>query len=221
MGHRSVVVVAGGERASPLAPLALPANAVVIAADSGVDHAYAMGLCIDVAIGDFDSISQEGLARAESDGVRIERHPAAKDLTDLELALDEALRVGADELVVLGIGGGRLDHLTANLLLLASPKFAACRITALDGPVRVHVVHGGHPATVLPGEVGELLTLLPIGSAASGITTEGLRYPLRREVLAPGTSRGVSNVVDASPPSVQLEAGTLLAIFPGQGDNDA
>lgn len=220
MGHRSVVVVAGGELPSR-APAALPRDALVIAADSGVDHAHALGLHVDVAVGDFDSISAGGLARAKAEGARIERHPAEKDKTDLELALDEAIRVGASEIVVLGIGGGRLDHLLANLLLLATPKFSGCRVTAYDGRVRVHVAHGGAGPTPLPGAVGEILTLLPIGGEAWGIVTEGLRYPLRNGLLASGTSRGVSNVVETTPASVQLEAGTLLAVFPGQGEPDA
>jgi thiamine pyrophosphokinase len=220
VGHRSVVVVAGGSRAST-PPAAVPTDALVIAADSGVDHAYAIGLHVDVAIGDFDSISAAGLQRVAAEGARIERHPAAKDKTDLELALDEAVRLGATDIAVLGVGGGRLDHLLANVLLLAAPSLAGCRITAFDGPARVHVVHGGQPATELPAEVGELLTLLPAGGPVSGITTTGLRYPLRHEPLTTGTSRGVSNVVDATPTTVQLETGTLLAIFPGQGDIDA
>jgi thiamine pyrophosphokinase len=220
VGHRSVVVVAGGERASRT-PADVAPDALVIAADSGVDHAYAIGLHVDVAIGDFDSISAEGMARAEAEGVRIERHPSAKDKTDLELALDEALRLGATDIVVLGVGGGRLDHLMANVLLMASPKFATCRLSASDGAVRVYVVHGGEPAVVLRGAVGDLVTLLPVGGPASGITTQGLRYPLRGDSLSPGTSRGVSNVVDAIPATVQLDDGVLLAVLPGQGEDDA
>lgn len=218
MGHRSVVVVAGGSRAAE-APAGLAPDSIVVAADSGVDHAYAIGLRVDVAIGDFDSISAAGLERAESEGARIERHPAAKDKTDLELALDEAERLGATEITVLGVGGGRLDHLLANVLLLASRAYRDCRITAIDGLARVHVVHGGQAAMELPADPGELLTLLPVGGAADGITTSGLRYPLRHEALTSGTSRGVSNIVETAPPTVQLDAGTLLAIFPGQGDS--
>jgi thiamine pyrophosphokinase len=194
-----------------------PPDVLVVAADSGVDFAYEMGWRVDVAIGDFDSITAEGLARATAEGARIERHPAAKDQTDLELALGEAVRLGASDVIVLGVGGGRVDHLLANLLVLTSPRFAPCRITALDGMARVHVVRAQEPATVLIGEVGEVVTLLPVGGDASGISTEGLLYPLRGESLPPGSSRGVSNVVAAVPASVQLEAGSLLAVFPGQG----
>jgi thiamine pyrophosphokinase len=131
------------------------------------------------------------------------------------------VRLGAADIAVLGVGGGRLDHLLANVLLLAASTFAECRITAFDGAARVHVVHGGQAPTLFSAEAGELLTLLPVGGPASGITTTGLRFPLRDESLPSGTSRGVSNVVDAAPATVQLATGTLLAVFPGQGDIDA
>ena len=82
-----VVVVAAGAR-GPLPDLD---GAFVVAADGGADAALALGLHVDLAIGDFDSISAAGLAALERAGTRIERHPAAKDATDLELALDAAL----------------------------------------------------------------------------------------------------------------------------------
>jgi len=61
-----------------------------------------------------------------------------------------------------------------------------------------------------------LLTLLAVGGEARGITTSGLRYPLDDEPLAAGTSRGVSNVVESTPVTIELEDGTLLAVFPGR-----
>lgn len=210
-----VIVVAGGDRDLDAVPEGW-ADALVIGADSGVDFASALGLRIDVAVGDFDSVSREGLERAEAAGARIERHPNEKDETDLELALDDAVRAGATDVLVLGIGGGRLDHLLANVLLLASPRFAPCRIEARTGPARVHVIRGGEPATELRGAVGELLTLLAVGGPAVGITTRGLAYALAGESLPESTSRGVSNVVESTPATVELEDGALLAVFPGR-----
>ena len=209
------IVVAGGDRDLDAVPAGW-SDALIIGADSGVDFAHALGLHVDVAVGDFDSVTADGLARAEADGARIDRHPNEKDETDLELALDEVVRSGATDVLVLGVGGGRLDHLLANLLLLASPRFAPCRVEARAGPARAHVVRGGDAATELPGEIGELLTLLAIGGPASGITTHGLVYPLKGEALPESTSRGVSNVVESTPATVELEDGTLLAIFPGR-----
>ncbi len=66
----------------------------------------------------------------------------------------------------------------------------------------------------LRGAPGELLTLVPLGGAADGVTTDGLEYPLRGETLAPGTTRGVSNVFLETEARVTLERGVLLAIRP-------
>ena len=209
------IVVAGGDRDLDSLPAAW-SGALVIGADSGVDFALALGLKVDVAVGDMDSVSPEGLRRAESEGARVDRHPAEKDKTDLELALDSARDAGATDVLVVGIGGGRLDHFLANVLLLASTNWAPCRITAIGGAARLHVLRGGPPAAVLDAEVGELVTLLAVGGEATGITTSGLRYPLHREPLAAGTSRGVSNVVESTPVAIELEDGTLFAVFPGR-----
>lgn len=64
----------------------------------------------------------------------------------------------------------------------------------------------------LGGAVGDLVSLLPVGGDAAGVSTNGLRWPLDRETLAIGRSRGLSNVVDAAPASVSLESGVLLVI---------
>src|SRR4051812_18336087 len=167
------IVVVGGDAPDPetVAVLTVADGAVVIAADSGVDHALAAGLRVDVAIGDFDSVSMEGLDAVVAAGARVERHPAAKDHTDLELALDEALATGAADIIVLGGDGGRRDHLFANVLVLASPRYASCRISAHLGRSRVHVLHGGSGALSLEGEIGELVSLLPMHGPADGIRT--------------------------------------------------
>ena len=66
----------------------------------------------------------------------------------------------------------------------------------------------------LTGEPGDLCTLLPIGGAAVGVRTKGLRFPLDHETLEPGSTRGVSNEFLAIRATVSLDAGTLVAILP-------
>ena len=212
MSNEVVAVVSGGEAPSRTAAAAVPAGATVIAADRGLEHARALGLQVDVAVGDFDSASPEAVAAAERAGVRIERHAAEKDETDLELALDAAIALGAARIVVLAGRGGRLDHELSSLLLLCSAKYASAQIDALVGEERVHVVRD---ARELEGVPGELLTLLPVHGAAEGVRTDGLAYPLRGETLDAGSTRGVSNVFVEPTARVALERGVLLAIRSG------
>jgi thiamine pyrophosphokinase len=202
-----VVVVASG----PGPDVAVPDGGTVIAADGGLDRAAALGLEVDVLVGDLDSVSSAALARAESAGTRIVRHPVAKDATDLELALDEALALGARRVLVIASAGGRLDHLAASLLLLGAERYAELELDALVGEALVHVLRS---ARTLRGTPGELLTLLPLGGGAEGVTTSGLEYPLAGETLGPGSTRGVSNVFTAAEARVTLAEGVLLAIRP-------
>lgn len=212
----NVVVVAGGGAVPAEAAARLPAGAPVVAADSGVDAALALGLHVDVVVGDLDSASPEAVAAAEAAGARVVRHPAEKDATDLALALEEAKAIAAPGagLVVVGVDGGRLDHLLAGVLALADAAHAGHPVRAHLGPATLHVVHGPGEA-VLDHPPGTLATLVPVGGAADGVRTDGLRYPLRGERLPAGTTRGVSNVVEAAPARVGVEAGTLLVVLPG------
>ena len=207
-----VVVVSGGAPPRPDAALAVPLGAPVIAADGGLEHARALGLDVTTVIGDFDSVSREALAAAEADGVRLVRHPAEKDATDLELALDEALGRSPDRIVLLAGERGRLDHFLATLLLLGSPRYADVLVDAEIGPAHVRVIRGERD---LDGEPGELVTLLALHGAASGVRTDGLVYPLAGETLEPGSSRGVSNVFVGDTARVSVEHGVVLAVRPG------
>ena len=204
----TVVVVAAGARG----PLPNADGAFVVAADGGADAALELGLRVDLAIGDFDSIGDDALTALEHAGTRIERHSTTKDATDLELALDAALAADPRRILVVGSAGGRLDHLLSSLELLASPRYADVELDAQLGDVRVHVIRR---ARALAGTPGELVSLHALHGAAHGVTTEGLEYPLAGETLEPGSSRGVSNLFTESEARVSLESGVLLAVRPG------
>jgi thiamine pyrophosphokinase len=209
----TIVIFAGGGR--PLARRARAessAASFVIAADSGADHALAFEVSVDLAVGDFDSISADGLAELERVGARLERYPRDKDATDLELALAAAAARQPRRIVVLGGTAGRLDHLLGGLSLLGAEPRWALEIDALFGPATVHVVHDER---LLSGRAGELVSLFALNGPAHGVVTDGLVYPLHGETLAPGSTRGVSNVFAATEARVALTSGVLLVVRPG------
>ncbi len=92
-----VLVFAGGDRCRPEDLDGLPADALVVAADSGAEHAVALGWSVDVLVGDLDSIGPELAARLEAAGTRVLRHPEAKDQTDLALTAFRRLFDHVDE----------------------------------------------------------------------------------------------------------------------------
>jgi thiamine pyrophosphokinase len=216
--HSSVFVLFAGSRAVAAALRdRLPVGAAVIAADSGLQVAGALGLHVDLLVGDLDSADPALVNAAIANGTTVERHPAEKDATDLELAFAAALARGARRIVVIDGGGDRLDHLLGNIALLGSAVFAGVEVEAYTGSSRIAVARGGEASVPINGPPGSLVTLLPVGGPAQGIVTDGLRYPLHDEELAPGTTRGVSNELVGDSGAVRLQVGTLLVVQPFGG----
>ncbi len=191
---------------------------LVVAADGGWDKARLLGITPDLLVGDADSLPEARFDELAAQGVPIERSPVAKDESDAELALRAALMRGATHVSVLGaLGGARFDHAMANVCLLDLPDPDDAQVDLLDGTTRVRLLRapaadGAALDCALDGATGDLVTLLPLGMAAVGVTTSGLQYPLRDETLALGPARGLSNVRIAAHASVQLRRGRLLVI---------
>lgn len=205
------VVVADGDPAPADAGIAAGAD-LLIAADGGAGWLEAIECRPDILVGDLDSVEAATVERLAAAGTEVIRHPVDKDASDTELAITEALQRGADEVVVLGaLGGSRLDHELANLLLLADPALPDAAVRIVQGSTTVRVVRGPG-SLVLSAPVGSSVTLLPIGGDAAAVSTTGLRYALESYPLAMGRSRGLSNVIVAAPASVRLAAGTLLVV---------
>jgi thiamine pyrophosphokinase len=185
---------------------------LVVGADGGAQAARSLGLALDVVVGDGDSLAADELRGLRAAGVEIEAWPASKDASDLELAVDRALRADPRRIVLLGaFGGGRLDHLLANVWLLGLPALRGRDATALDSTARIRVLTGPGRAELV-GRSDDLVTLIPFGGDALGVTTDGLAYPLRDEPLPVGPSRGLSNVRTAPKAVVSIRAGRLLII---------
>jgi thiamine pyrophosphokinase len=204
------VIFAGGDPVEPGALPPLPDRRFVIAADSGLHSATALGVSVDLVVGDLDSAEPAVVAEALEAGASLEQHPADKDATDLELALEAALvRRLSPVLIAGGAGGDRIDHLIGNALVLAHPRFRPLRPEWWVEGARVSPVHD---RLVVEGGPGDLVTLLAVGGPAAGVTTEGLRWELDGETLDAGSTRGVSNQMTAASATISITDGILLAV---------
>jgi len=184
----------------------------LIAADGGARHCRALGLRPHVLIGDLDSVSPAELAALETSGTQVLRHPVRKDQTDLELALDLAIRDGADDILILAALGARWDHTLANVFLLARPGLGAARVRLADGRQTISLLRGpGHIS--LDGHPYDTVSLIPIGGDALGVTTTGLEYPLTDSTLKFGSTLGVSNALVEARATVALQEGLLVCVL--------
>jgi len=156
----------------------------------GARDALAAGVCPHVIIGDLDSLSPDEQARLEVGAgpasSHIVRFSPSKDETDLELALLYAVCEGVTEIVILAALGGRLDQTIANLLLLALPELRGLDVRIVAGTQTAFLIQGqggrdggdGGDERLIEGQPGDIVSLIPLGGDAVGVTAEGLEWPL-------------------------------------------
>jgi thiamine pyrophosphokinase len=212
------VVVIGGGALSTRAVDAVRNDAVVIAADSGLDHAVAAGLRPAALVGDLDSISASGRMWAYARGVDIDEHPMDKDATDTEIGIARALEVtGIRHLLVIGgvdgAGERRIDHQLATLLALGHHSLAELgSVRAVLGDTGFSMLHPGRHS-VLDVEPGQTFSLLALHGPCTGVTVTGARWPLDDASFAGTEARGVSNE-GSDRTEVTVATGVLTVVIP-------
>lgn len=217
------VVLAGGASSQSSAEQVVPRalrghgwadDAVVVAADSGLDLARRLGIVPTLVVGDFDSVSAEALSWATDLGIEQRRSSTDKDETDLDLALAAVVAAGVDRVIVLGGAGGRLDHLLGNLGAIARIG-AIVPTEAWLGAEYAAVVTDRWNA-VLPH--GATLSVLPVGGSAV-VSEAGVRWPLDHHLLSLGSTHGISNeAVGGAPVDVSVHDGIVLVVVPSAKD---
>ncbi len=205
------LIVAGGEPPGKelLRGLALKAR-MIIAADKGAQYCLDSGITPGLVVGDMDSLDQESAERLSGLGVAMKRVNADKDVTDTEIALDEAMGRGAKGVEILGAMGDRIDHTLANIHLLrkALRHGIAARITS--DTQQVFLVGSSETIT---GSKGRTVSFLPLTEQVEGITLRGFRYELEEASMEIGRPYGVSNVVTGDQAFIRVGTGILLAVL--------
>ncbi|OBZ17386.1 thiamine diphosphokinase [Bacillus sp. FJAT-26390] len=183
---------------------------LLIGADSGARFLIKQGFRPDVAIGDFDSVSEDELLEIrKNSGQTIACDPIDKNYTDTEMAVRLALDMHPRELVLLGALGTRFDHSLANVHLLALAVKQNVRATIIDNHNKISLVTD----KVTIEQLGyPNVSLLPLTMRVEGITLTGFQYPLTDAELTIGQSLGISNVLLSQTGKIKISDGHLLVI---------
>lgn len=188
------------------------AGSRAIAADSGMAHAHALNLEVELWVGDFDSASPDLMARYEH--VAREVYPQAKDASDSELAVDAAVRRGASDIVLVGGFGGQSDHALSHVMLavkLARQGFAAM---VTSGYEEAHPLIPGRCRLELPA--GSRLSVIAL-SDLGALSLAGVEWPLDKRDVGFGSTLILSNVA-LGRVDVSLASGQGLIIAYPAGD---
>lgn len=183
---------------------------LIIAADSGYNNASRLGVRPGLLLGDLDSIDRGALDPDELEHIEKIIVPSIKDDTDTQLAVDTALERGADEIIIIGGLGGRLDHTLSTVFLLEYIKDKGARGVITDGRNRVRIMESGEELTIKRGY--KYLSLVGLTDTCEGVSISGVFYPLKDAVLERKYAFAVSNEITADAAEISLSKGILLVI---------
>ena len=175
-----------------------------IAADAGLELCRSLGFEPDAVIGDFDSTDEP------KSGIECIRVPVEKDDTDTLLAVRMGLSRGCREFHLYGCTGGtRPDHTLANLQTLAFLCRRGARGFMYDKNHVYTVIENGSVEIERTVENGTV-SVFAMTDKVSGVTLEGLQYPLADAELTSDFPLGVSNHIIADKARVSCGKGLLL-----------
>lgn len=217
---KTLIVGSGNELSSELLNKHYSWAEFVIAADGGYINLNNAGLIPNVLLGDFDSLPLELFENASSNkDIEIVKFPSHKDFTDLELAIELAIKKNTTELVILGATGNRLDHTTANFHLLFKLLKHSIKAYIEDDHNCIYLI-GSSLDTTNETKLMNTLTIrsrqeykvsiIPLPPYAKGVSTTGLSYQLHDVDFEFGTGLGISNEFSQEEATITVKEGLLL-----------
>lgn len=184
---------------------------VWIGADRGALSLIQQGISPDIAVGDFDSVTEEEFKLIKNKSAVFRLYQQEKDETDLELAIMEAMKQDPDVVYLYGVTGGRLDHELANLQLLYSLKQKGIEGCIVDKHNEVKLAFPG-VHSINKRDKYPYVSFIPFSSEIKGITLSNFYYPLQDASLRWGSTRCISNTIEGEQGILTFHEGILFII---------
>ncbi|RKD34370.1 thiamine diphosphokinase [Thermohalobacter berrensis] len=181
----------------------------IVCADGGAKHLFKANLKPDVIVGDLDSITNEALGKYREEGIKFVKFPAKKDNTDTDLAIDYALQKGANEIVLLGATGTRIDHTLANIFLLYKLLKKGVKAKIIDSHNEIYITDN---KLKISKDINTFVSIIPFLGDVEGVTLKGFEYETNNIDIKFSSTLGISNKVISDKGKVKIKDGVCLVI---------
>ena len=182
----------------------------VVGVDRGALKLIQKGISMSVAVGDFDSVSDDELRQIEAVTDRLVKLPPEKAVTDCEAAVELVVADGFNKMYIYGITGGRFDHQMAAISLMLKYAKQDVLIITVDKKNTFYILkHGTH---FLSPTANRYISFFALGETVKNLQIGGVKYPLNGYDLTVDDSLCVSNEPVATEVSVSFDSGYLLVV---------
>lgn len=204
------IIVSGGMLETEFVLGELAKGGYVIGVDKGVEFLHRNQVEMDYIVGDFDSVSPEIIAQYKRlKNIPIREFNPVKDASDTEIAVRLAIELGFKKITILGATGSRVDHMWANIQVLAIPYALGIKAEILDSVNRIRLIEDRFKIDV--SELyGGYFSVFSLGGSVEGLTIIGAKYPLENHTLRPYDSLSVSNQCVNEQLTIAYQSGLLI-----------
>ena len=196
---KKALIITGGFLNAERISVATKDFDMILAADSGYMSAEKLHISPDIVLGDFDS------SKIPKTAAEILKVPAEKDETDTMLACSVAIERGANDLLILGGTGGRVDHFISNLFLLESLCDRGISATLSDGENTLRILQN---ESVTVEDRSGYFSVFALDTCR--VTLSGCKYPLTDYTLTRTDSFAVSNEVVGKAATITVSGKAVL-----------
>ncbi len=181
----------------------------IIGVDRGALWLVRHGIVPDIGVGDFDSVIPAEKTLIRKHVKKFLKYPPKKDATDLELAVDEAIKLFPKSVVIYGALGGRFDHTMAAVQMLLRLESHNISGQIVDNFNKIIVVR--RHITLTNAFDYTYVSIIPLGAQAT-VTLKGFVYNASRKLFRPDSSLGTSNKIHKLKATIDVHDGLVLVV---------
>lgn len=203
------LIISGGNRVRRETLFENIEDRFIVVADGGIKNLVGTDIIPDEVLGDFDSIDEEGKSFIEKNNIKIEKYPSRKDFTDTELCLEVLLKKGADDIIILGATGTRLDHMFSSMFLLERLKKESVAGKFIDDYNEVSFI--SNETVEVKKNKYKYLSIVPVSKEVC-LTLNGTEYEVENLKFNRFTTIAVSNEVKDEVAKIEIDGEGFLIL---------
>lgn len=206
MGKKICFIFGAGEQKIPKNKF--PTPDFIIASDGGYKVLEEYKIVPDLLVGDFDSLSY--VPNCDIKKLNVE-----KDETDTFICINEAIKLGSNEIFLFCCTGGRIDHTFANIQSLIHIAKNNAMGYLIDGDYIITALPVSKPIAFSEKASG-MVSIFSADTEVYDVSILGLKYALNGATLTNCFPLGVSNQFIGKKSKIVAQKGILLVVFPSQ-----
>ncbi|MGL4108056.1 thiamine diphosphokinase [Clostridium sp. LP20] len=208
---RSIVVTGGNPPSKELLIKYLKEDDFIVGVDKGCNILYEYNITPDLILGDFDSAKKDVIEEFKKRGSKILEFEPEKDFTDTDLGYIKAKENGADEILLFGATGTRVDHMLGNMGLLFKALREGVKLKIIDDNNFMYLVD---KETTFKGEYGDIISFHSLTDVVKNINIKGAKYKLENYDMTMLEPRAICNEFLNEDITISFDSGIILVNFP-------